>query len=146
MFRWSSGHRRHGDIACLSICLFVFCFVLFCFFSLGMWQNFLNEVIKLSTVDIGDSCNRASKENLVKMQFISPAALLEMKFFAGSTYLLSFPFASSRYNVFTVHLFIPVATAIVDCRSEIHFSESLCLIETSQFISSAHDLTHFCLM
>ena len=31
-------------------------------------------------------------------------------------------------------------------RSEIHFSESLCFIGTSQFISSVHDLTRFCLM
>ena len=31
-------------------------------------------------------------------------------------------------------------------RSEIHFSESLCFIGTSQFISSAHDLTRLYLM
>ena len=31
-------------------------------------------------------------------------------------------------------------------RSEIHFSESLCFIGTSQFISSVYDLTRFCLM
>ena len=31
-------------------------------------------------------------------------------------------------------------------RSKIHFSESLCFIGTSQFISSVHDLTRFCLM
>ena len=30
--------------------------------------------------------------------------------------------------------------------SEINFSESLCFIGTSQFISSIHDLTRFCLM
>ena len=30
--------------------------------------------------------------------------------------------------------------------SEVHFSESLCFIGTSQFISSAHGLTRFCLM
>ena len=31
-------------------------------------------------------------------------------------------------------------------RSKIHFSESLCFIGTSQFISSVHDWTHFCLI
>ena len=30
--------------------------------------------------------------------------------------------------------------------SEISFSESKCFMETSQFISPVHDLTHFCLM
>ena len=30
-------------------------------------------------------------------------------------------------------------------RSEFHFSESLCFIGISQFISSVHDLTRFCL-
>ena len=38
------------------------------------------------------------------------------------------------------------ACSCLTVSSEIHFSESLCFIGTSQVISCVHDLTHFCLM
>ena len=41
--------------------------------------------------------------------------------------------------------FLFFCSCLIVC-SEIPFSESLCFIGTSQFISAAHDLTRFCLM
>ena len=49
-----------------------------------------------------------------------------------------------KYLVYC-QVFWAEARCFIVC-SEIRFSERLCFIGTSQFISSVQDLTHFCLM